>query len=307
MIVDHGLTAIFHLPGAGRTLGDHLQRQLHVQAGALTEGDALGQTLHQTSDTDLIDHLGELSGAGRTHQRDRSGEAFNHWFGARIVGCIAPHHHGQHAVLGPGLATRHRRIQKADAACFGRGVQFTGNGGRGGGVIDEQAAGRHGRKCAGVRGQRDLAQIGIITNAAEHHVGATRRLGRVVGYLAAVFGGPGIGFGAGAVVHRDLMPALGQQVASHGCTHDAHAEKSQFQCLHACAPGRKGVASKGSLDAAWRRAAGRAGRLRGLAEPRSFHDNRRLFQLRLPARLSSPVSLCLPALLRSCQNFSEPP
>ena len=42
------------------------------------------------------------------------------------------------------------------------------------------------------------------------------------------------------------------------------------------------MASKGSLDAGWRCAAGRVGRLRGLAEPSSFHDNRRLFQLRLP-------------------------
>ncbi len=131
-------------------------------------------------------------------------------------------------------------------------MQFARDGGRGGGVIDEQAAGRHGGEGAAVGVQRDLAQVRIVANAAEHHVCAARCLGRVVGYLAAVFGSPGLGLGAGAVVDRDLMPALGQQVASHGRAHDAHAEKSQFQCLHVCAPGRKGVAGKGSPDAARR-------------------------------------------------------
>ena len=34
--------------------------------------DALGEALHEPGDADLVDHLGELAGAGRTHQADHA-------------------------------------------------------------------------------------------------------------------------------------------------------------------------------------------------------------------------------------------
>ena len=43
----HGLPAILHLPGLGRTLGDRRQHLVGVEAGALGEVDRLGQRLQQ--------------------------------------------------------------------------------------------------------------------------------------------------------------------------------------------------------------------------------------------------------------------
>ncbi len=60
----HRLVAVLHLPGAGRALGDDLDDLLDVEAGALAEMDAFGQPLDEAGDADLVDHLGQLAGAG---------------------------------------------------------------------------------------------------------------------------------------------------------------------------------------------------------------------------------------------------
>ena len=46
---------------------------MDVEATLLGEVDALRQALNQACDADLVDHLGELAGAGRTHQPDHPG------------------------------------------------------------------------------------------------------------------------------------------------------------------------------------------------------------------------------------------
>jgi hypothetical protein len=35
---------------------------VHVQPGALAEGERFGEALHQAGDADLVDHLGQLPG-----------------------------------------------------------------------------------------------------------------------------------------------------------------------------------------------------------------------------------------------------
>ena len=58
---DHGLPAVLHLPGLRRALGDRVDHLLDVEAGALGEMQRLGETLNQSADADLVDHLGELA------------------------------------------------------------------------------------------------------------------------------------------------------------------------------------------------------------------------------------------------------
>ena len=57
---------------------DHL---LDVEPGLLAEMHALGQALHEAGDADLVDHLGQLAGAGRAHQPDHAGIGVDHRLG----------------------------------------------------------------------------------------------------------------------------------------------------------------------------------------------------------------------------------
>jgi hypothetical protein len=56
-------------------------------------------------------------------------------------GCVAAAHHGEHAVLGAGLAAGDRGIDKVQAQRSGLGVQLARHLGRGGGVVHEDGAG----------------------------------------------------------------------------------------------------------------------------------------------------------------------
>src|SRR6185295_1629383 len=64
----HGLVAVLHLPGLRRPLGNGFDHRIDVEPGLLREMDAFGEPLHQPGDADLIDHLGELPGAGGPQQ-----------------------------------------------------------------------------------------------------------------------------------------------------------------------------------------------------------------------------------------------
>ena len=79
----HRLAAIVHLPGLRRALADHVEDLLDVEPGAHGEVDALGESLHQAGDADLVDHLGQLPRAGAAHQRHRARVDGEHGFGAR--------------------------------------------------------------------------------------------------------------------------------------------------------------------------------------------------------------------------------
>ena len=59
LVVKHRVTAIFHLPGTGGTLGDDIDNLVTVKPGALRKIESFGQPLHQPGYTDLVDHLGQ--------------------------------------------------------------------------------------------------------------------------------------------------------------------------------------------------------------------------------------------------------
>ena len=61
----------------------------------------LGQRLDQAADADLVDHLGELAGAGGTDQVDGAGIGLDHRLGVGEIRLVAADHDGERAVLGP--------------------------------------------------------------------------------------------------------------------------------------------------------------------------------------------------------------
>ena len=62
---------------------------------------------------DLVDHLGELAGAGRPHQADHARIGVDDRPGLVEIVLVAADHDGQHAVLGAGLAAGDRRVEEA--------------------------------------------------------------------------------------------------------------------------------------------------------------------------------------------------
>ena len=151
----------------------------------LREVDAFGEALHQAGDADLVDHLGELAGAGRAHQADHAGIGVDDRLGAvRRSLRLAAAHHGQHAVFGAGLAAGDRRVDEAEALRLGGVVQFAGDIGAGGGVVDQDCArlhageARHRRRCVTERRSSSLptqVKTKSASLAAAAGVGAGRR------------------------------------------------------------------------------------------------------------------------------------
>ena len=70
----------------------------------LAKCERLGEALDQAADADLVDHLGELAGARRPDQVDRSRIGFDHRLGFAEIGLVAACHDGEGAVFGAGLA-----------------------------------------------------------------------------------------------------------------------------------------------------------------------------------------------------------
>ena len=97
---------------------------LLIEAGADVEVQPLGQGLHHPGDADLVDHLGELAGPGRTHQGDRLAVAFYRRPGALEGRRVAADHDRQSPVLGPGLAAGDRRVEEIEALFTGLGVKL---------------------------------------------------------------------------------------------------------------------------------------------------------------------------------------
>ena len=131
--------------------------------------NALGQALHQTGDADLVDHLGQLPRAGRAEQLAHAGIRRDHLLGAAIGVGIAAAHHGQHAVLGPGLAAGDGSVDEVEAALLRLGMELARDLGRSRGVVNEHRALVHAVERA-VGPERDLAQIVIIADAAHDEV-----------------------------------------------------------------------------------------------------------------------------------------
>src|SRR5215218_1752508 len=63
----HRRRPVVHLPALGGALADDVEHLGRVEPGAQREVDGLGEALHHAGDADLVDHLGELAGAGGSH------------------------------------------------------------------------------------------------------------------------------------------------------------------------------------------------------------------------------------------------
>ena len=120
----------------GRALADHVDHLCAIQSGSLGECKTLRKPLKHTRYTDLIHHLCELpdpAGPSRRTARidpERGGRALEH------IGLTADHDR-EGSVLCADLTARHGRVEKTDPA-LPPPHQFSGEGGRCGGVIDEQ-------------------------------------------------------------------------------------------------------------------------------------------------------------------------
>src|SRR5207249_9473840 len=127
--------------------------------------NAFGEPLHQTGDTDLIDHLRQLTRAGGAEQFAHASVRSDYLLGASIGLGIAAAHDGEDAVFGAGLTPRDGRVDESEAALRRLSVEFACDLSRSGGVIDE-----HGSTIetveSGIRAKSSLTQIDGIAYAA---------------------------------------------------------------------------------------------------------------------------------------------
>ena len=205
----------------------------------MREVQRLGEALHKAGDADLVDHLGELAGAGRAQQIAGACVGRDHLFGLREGLGVAAAHHREHAVLGAGLAAGDRRIDEVEAALFRFGVQFPRNRSRCRGVVDHDRAFAHACEHA-VGTEHDFAQIVVIADAGHHEVLARGCRLRRRRAFAAVLRDPFFGFGRGAVVHRDLVAALGLEMPRHREAHHAKSDKCDLCHLNPPSAGHAG-------------------------------------------------------------------
>ncbi|MNE09010.1 hypothetical protein D3C80_1016740 [compost metagenome] len=215
--------AIFQLPGLRRTLADHLHCRLAIQAGALGKMQCLGQSLEQTANAYLVDHLGQLAAAGMPHQAHHARIALDNRLGAGEHVRLAAHHHRQRAVFRTGLAAGYRRIEKLQLALGGQHRQLAHHRGRRGGVIDQHAARRHAGEGA-IGTQHHRAQIVIVAHAAHHELGTQRGFARRRGIAPAVLDPPLPRPLRRAVVHAHLM-AVARQMPGHRVAHHPQPQK----------------------------------------------------------------------------------
>ncbi len=220
----HGLVAVFHLPGLRRALGNGGDQLLDIEVGAFGEMQSLGEPLHQARNADLVAHLGELAGAGSAHQVAGARVGGNDLFGAPERLRVAAAHHGQGPVLGAGLAARHRRVDGIKSALAGSRVKLAGDLGRCRGVIDEYCASGNAVKRA-VCPERDLAQVMVVADAGHDEILTLGGGPRCRRRTPAELRHPLLGLGGGAIVDRDVVPALDLEVSGHRITHHAEPEK----------------------------------------------------------------------------------
>ena len=177
----------------------------------------------------LVDHLGELAGAGRTHQPAGPGIGGDHRLGPGIRVRRAAAHHRQHAVLRARLAARHRRVDEPGGAFRGGRGELARDRRRGRRVVDEDGAGRQRREGA-VGSDRHRAQVVVIADAGEDHLGTGGGFGRRRRPRAAMLGRPFLRATRGSVENGDLV-APGGEMPCHRKPH--HAEPDECDARHA--------------------------------------------------------------------------
>ena len=186
-----------------------------------------GKSLDQACNADLVDHLGQLAGAGFAKPRLHAGEAFDQRRGPGDSFFITADHDGELTVFRSRLAAGYRRIDKRKSQAGCSFVQLTGNFCRSGGVIDKNRARFHVRESA-FGADRDRPQVVIVTHATEHEVCALRRsLGCRRGSTAVICH-PSLGSCNGAIVDSDTVAGSGQ-VTGHRVAHHAQADKCDIK------------------------------------------------------------------------------
>ena len=224
MSLQHGVTAVFHLPALCRALVDGVEHFLHVKTGYLAECNGLGEALNQPGNADLIHHFGELPATDRAHAAAGPGEGRNHWLCAIKHRLFGAAHDRELAIFGTGLPPGNRSIHEMHPLRAGKGIQFSRHLGRGGGVIHQRTSGPHARQGS-IVAQHHAAQVIVVADAAKHQIGVGRCFTRGRGRYTAALAHPLRRFGRRAVVHRDLVPCA-HQVGSHRVAHDAQAQES---------------------------------------------------------------------------------
>jgi len=151
---------------------------------ARAERNRLRQALHHARDAGLVDHLGKLPGAAAADARARARKCHGHGLDHVERCLVPPAHHREHTLLRARLPPRYRRIDELQTRCKRAGVQLPRHLGRGRRVIHKNGTRLHARKGA-ITAQHHRTQIVVVADAAEHQVGALRRLARRCG----TFGG----------------------------------------------------------------------------------------------------------------------
>ena len=248
LALEHRRTAVLHLPRLRGTLGDDVDYPLAIEAGAHSEIEPLGETLHDAGDADLIDHLGELAAARGPHQRYRSAVVRHHRFSRLERVRVAADHDGELAVLCTRLTARDRRIQEGDTFRFRCAMKLARNLRRGRGVVREDGALLHADEGALGRG-RDLAHVMVVAHTHENDVGALGRGCRRLLEAAAILAGPGLRLRSGAVIDRDLVAVL-LEMTGHRIAH--HAETQECQLHRAFSIEEEGIVPPASTLATLR-------------------------------------------------------
>ena len=224
MPLQHGVTAVFHLPALCRALVDGVEHFLHVKTGYLAECNGLGEALNQPGNADLIHHFGELPAAGFTHAGASSGKSGNYRFSAIEHLLAGAAHDRELAIFGSGLPPGNRCIHEMHPLRAGKGIEFTRHPGRGGGVIHQGASGPHARQGS-IVAQHHAAQVIVVSDATKYKIGVGRCFTRGRSRYTAALAHPLRRFGRRAVVHRDLVPST-HQVGGHRVAHNAQAQES---------------------------------------------------------------------------------
>ena len=223
LALDHGRAAVVHLPALRRALADDLEHRLHVEAGALAEGDRLRQALHQAGDGDLVDHLGELTRAARPEQSHRLGEGHRHRAGGVERCRVAAAHHGERAVDRAQVAARDRRVDEADAAPAAASASSRATAAEAVVWSTKIAPRFMPAKAPSAPMVIERRSSSLPTQAKTISAPSAAAAG-VARALAAVFLDPLPGLGGGAVVDGHGV-AGARQVAGHRIAHHAQAEE----------------------------------------------------------------------------------
>ena len=185
--------------------------------------NGFGEALDHAGDGDLVDHLGQLAGAGRAHQLHGLRVTHENRLDPRQRRRVAPGHDAELAVLGPRLASGDRRIDETGPLPRGQLRHLAGHTGRSGGVIDDDGAGAQRRQGRG----DDRPHIVVIADAQDEELRARGRVPDRRGEPTARGLRPGLRLAGRAVVAGDLVAAL-DQMARHGPAHHAQPRESDF-------------------------------------------------------------------------------